>query len=226
MASGAHSICHGDFGRSQWRAAASHPFIFMWKRSDLETSDSFYLENWQFPPASQPLWMCCNPFLMLPTWNAVLQDKNFLALNEFSNELSFQNSEEMPSDTLGSAKQEGNGSSVLTVINRMWFVYSPHLLSPVPCQGCARMSLPAMAWRNPRFLSQYQILCQRRKWLQAKEQTKLSIVSWILLCFSGAFIILTVQLSCSWLQSRGNLIKWEGNCWVTNFKGRCVEKPL
>lgn len=110
MASGAHSICHGDCGRSLWRAAASHPFIFVWKRSDLETSDSFYLENWQFLPASQPPWMCCNPFLMLPTWNAVLQDKDFLAVNEFSNELSFQNSEEMPSDTLGSAKQEGNGS--------------------------------------------------------------------------------------------------------------------
>lgn len=164
--------------------------------------------------------------LMLPTRNAVLQDKNFLAVNEFSNELSFQNSEEMPSDMLGSAKQEGNGSSVPTVINRMWFVYSPHLLPPVPCQGCARMSLPAMAWRNPRFLSQYQILCQRRKWLQAKEQTKLSIVSWILVCFSGAFIILPVQLPCSWLQSRGNLIKWEGKWWVTNFKRRCVEKPL
>lgn len=173
-----------------------------------------------------PLWMCCNPFLMLPTWNAVLQGKAFLAVNEFSNELSFQNIEEMPSDTLGSAKQEGNDSSVPTVINRMWFVYSPHLLSTVPCQGCAPMSLPAMAWRNPRFLSQYQILCQRRKWLRAKEQTKLSIVSWILLCFSGASIILTVQLPCSWLQSRGNSIKWEGNCWVTNFKRRYVEKPL
>lgn len=139
MASGAHSICHGDCGRSQWRAAASRPFIFTWKRSDLETSDSFYLENWQFLPASQPPWMSCNPFLMLPTWNAVLQDKNFLAVNEFSNELSFQNSEEMPSDMLGSAKQEGNGSSVPTVINRMWFVYSPHLLSTAPCQGCASL---------------------------------------------------------------------------------------
>lgn len=198
----------------------------MWKHSDLETSDFFYLENWQFPPAAWPPWMCCNPFLMLPAWDTVLQEKNFLAVNEFANELSSQNSEGMPSDMLGSAKREGNGSSVPTVINRMRFVYRPYLISVVPLSGLRTDETPAMAWRNTRFLSQYQILCQRRKWLQAKEPTKLSSVSWILLCFSGVFIILTAQLCCSWLQSRGSLINSGDNCWVTNLKRTRVEKPL
>lgn len=79
----------------------------------------------------------------------------------------------MPSDTLGSARQEGNGSSVPTVINRMCFVYSPHLLSTVPCQGCAGMSLPTMAWRNLRFLSQYQILCQEEEVAPGKGANKI-----------------------------------------------------
>lgn len=216
----AHSICHIGCGRSQWIAAASPPFIFVWKCSHLETSNFFYLENWQFPP-----WMCCDPFLLLPTSDTFLQEENFLAVNEFTNELSSQNSEEMPSDMLGSAKQEGNGSSVPTVINRMWFVYSPYLISIVPLSGLRTDETPAMAWRNTRFLSQYKILCQRRKWLQAKEQTKLSSVSWILLCFSGVFIILTAQLCCSWLQSGGNLINCGDKCWVTNSK-RCVGNPF
>lgn len=170
--------------------------------------------------------MCCDPFPMLPAGDTVFQEENFLAVNEFANELSSQNSEEMPSDMLGSAKQEGNGSSVPTVINRMCFVYSPYLISIVPLSGLRSDEAPAMARRNTRFLSQYQILCQRRKWLRAKEQTKLSSVSWILLCFSGVFIILTAQLRCSWLQSGGNLINCGDNCWGTNFKRRCVEKPL
>lgn len=199
----------------------------MWKHSDLETSDFFYLENWQFPPASlTPPGCAVIPSRCFPTWDTVLQEENFLVVNEFPNELSSQNSEEMPSDMLGSAKQEGNGSSVPTVINRMWFVYSPHLISIVPLSGLRTDETPAMAWRNTRFLSQYQILWQRRKWLRAKEQTKWSSVSWIPLCFSGVFIILTAQLRCSWLQSRRNLINCGDNCWVTNFKRRCVEKPL
>jgi len=145
----------------------------------------------------QPPRMCCDAFPMIPPRDTVLQELIFLAVNEFANELSSQNSEEMPSDMLGSAKQEGNGSSVPTVINRMCFVYRPYLISIVPLSGLRTDEAPAMAWRNTRFLSQYQILCQRRKRLQAKEQTKLSSVSWILLCFSGVFIILSVQLCCS-----------------------------
>lgn len=62
---------------------------------------------------------------MLLTRDTVLQEENFLAVNEFANELCSQNSEEMPSDMLGNARQEGNGSSVLPLINRMQFVYSP-----------------------------------------------------------------------------------------------------
>lgn len=110
----------------------------MWKCSDLETSDFFHLENWQFPPASWPPWMCCRPFPVLPTRDTILQEENFFALNEFANEPSSQHSEEMPSDTVGSAKREGNGFSVPTAINGPWFVtvLAPSLRSPR--QGCAR----------------------------------------------------------------------------------------
>lgn len=73
---------------------------------------------------------------------------------------------------LGSAKQEGNASSVPAVINRMRFVYGPYLISIVPLSGLCTDETPTMAWRNVRLLSQYQILCQRRKWLRAKEQRK------------------------------------------------------
>lgn len=79
---------------------------------------------------------------------------------------------------------------------------------------------------HTRLLSQYQISCQRRKWLRAREQTKLSSVSWILPRFSGVFIILTAQLRCSWLQSRGNLINCGDNSWVTNLMRKCAEKCL
>lgn len=58
--------------------------------------------------------MCCAPDPVHPTCDKVLQEENFLAVNEFANELSSQSKEEMPSDMLGSAKQEGNGSSVLS----------------------------------------------------------------------------------------------------------------
>lgn len=88
-------------------------------------------------------------------------------VNEFANELSSWNTEAMPSDTLGSAKQEGNGSSALPVSNGMWFVYSPHLISLVLLSVLSRDETPTMAQRNVKFLSQYQISRQRRMWLEA-----------------------------------------------------------
>lgn len=41
---------------------------------------------------------------------------------------------------------------------------------------------------------------------------------------SGVFIILTAQLCCNWLWSRGSVICCGDNCMVTNFRRKHTEK--